>query len=219
MKPFRRVVLGLVAGTGLAVGVSPALAATQLTDAFVANVKPNVDFLDKSSRLALQRSPGRALKAYAQDVAARETIVENSIVAWWQTNTPDGASAALGTSGPVPMPDPLAPLGRLAGDVEGMVDGGLSTGRSVALDGPTPATTSPSKPLLPSQEADYETLKTLKGRRFDAFYKLTQRNALRQLVALYRDYAARGDDPSLRSIATLQLQTSNDLIRRLNLLR
>ncbi len=217
MKSSRHLAAGVLAGTCL--WVSHASAATRLTDAFVANVKPNVDFLDKASRLALQRSPDRAVKAYAQDVAARETIVENSIVAWWQTNTPEGANAALGTAAPISTPDPLAPLGRLAGDVEGMVSSGLSTGRSIAVDHPTPAAAPAPKPLLPSQEADYETLKTLHGRRFEAFYKLTQRNALRQLVAMYRDYASSGDDSSLRSISTLQLNASNDLIRRLNALR
>ncbi len=108
----------------------------------------------------------------------------------------------------------------MAGDMSKLVDGSLLTGRSVAVERLAPVVVpAPRSALLPSQDADFETLKTLKGRRFDAFYKLTQRNALRQLVALYRDYASQGDDPALRSLSTLQLDKTNDLIRKLNDLR
>ena len=214
MKFSRLGILGLAAAGYAALGSSSF--ASQLTDAFVANAKPNVEFLDKSSRLALERSPSRGIKAYAQDVAARETIVDNTIVAWWQSNTPAGASAALGT---LPQAAPDA-LDNAAGDMSRLVDGSQLTGRSVAVERLAPVVVpAPKSPLLPSQEADFETLKTLSGRRFDAFYKLTQRNALRQLVALYRDYASQGDDPALRSLSTLQLDKTNDLIRKLNGLR
>ncbi len=214
MKSFRLAVFGLATCSFAALGSQSF--ASQLTDAFVANAKPNVEFLDKSSRLALERSPSRAIKTYAQDVAARETIVDNTIVAWWQSNTPAGASAALGTA-PQSERDPLDAI---AGDMSKLVDGSLLTGRSVAVERLAPIVVpAPRSALLPSQDADFETLKTLKGRRFDAFYKLTQRNALRQLVALYRDYASQGDDPALRSLSTLQLDKTNDLIRKLNNLR
>lgn len=213
MNRFRLAAFGLVF-CGVA-ATAPSAFASQLTDAFVANAKPNVDFLDRSSRLALERSPSRAVKAYAQDVAARETIVDNTFVAWWQSNTPAGASAALGT----PAPAERDPLGGVTGDVTRLVDGSLLTGRSVAVERLDPVVVSaPKSPLIPSQEADYEKLKTLSGRRFDAFYKLSQRNALRQLVALYRDYASRGDDQALRSVSTLQLDATNDVIRKLNAL-
>lgn len=214
MKFSRLVVLGFAA-IGIAGLASPS-SASQLTDAFVANAKPNVEYLDKSSRLALERSSSRSVKAYAQDVAARETIVDNTIVAWWQSNTAAGASAALGTP---PQAD-RDTLDKMAGDMSKLVDGSLLTGRSVAVERLTPVVVpAPKSPLLPSQEADYATLKTLSGKRFDAFYKLTQRNALRQLVALYRDYASQGDDPALRSLSTLQLDKTNEVIGKLNGLR
>ncbi len=214
MNISRLVVLGL-ATFGLAV-IAPPSFASQLTDAFVANAKPNVDFLDKSSRLALERSASRRIKAYAQDVAARETIVDNTFVAWWQSNTSAGASAALGTA---PQAE-RNPLDKMAGDMSKLVDGSLLTGRSVAVERLAPVVVpAPKTTLLPSQDADFDTLKTLSGKRFDAFYKLTQRNALRQLVALYRDYASQGDDPALRSLSALQLDKTNDLISRLNGLR
>lgn len=218
MNIVRLAALGLVT-CGLAV-TSSSCFATQLTDAFVANAKPNVEFLDRSSRLALERSPNRLVKSYAQDVAARETIVSNTFVAWWQSNTAAGASAALGAP-PRAESDPLDrnALDKVAGDVSHLVDGSLLTGRSVAVERLAPVVVPAAKDaLLPSQQADFETLKTLSGRRFDAFYKLTQRNALRQLVALYRDYASQGDDPALRSLSTLQLDKTNDLISRLNAL-
>lgn len=214
MKFSRCASIVFAVSCGLA--IAPSAYASQLTDAFVANAKPNVDFLDKSSRLAMQKSSSHRVKAYAQDVAARETIVDNTIVAWWQSNTPAGASAALGT----PQKSNENPIEAMAGDVSKLVDGSLLTGRSVAVDKLAPVVVpAPASKLLPSQESDYQTLQTLSGRRFDAFYKLTQRNALRQLVALYRDYANQGDDPALRSMSTLQLDQTNDLIRKLNGLR
>lgn len=213
MKVSRFVLLG-VAFCGLAATASPSFG-SQLTDAFVANARPNVEFLDRSSRLALDRSPSRRVKAYAQDVAARETIVANTIVAWWQSNTPAGASAALGTAPQVAN----APLDEMEKGMSRLVDGSLLTGRSVAVEHLAPVVVPAAKnPLLPSQAADLETLKTLQGRRFDAFYELSQRNALRQLVALYRDYASQGDDPALRSLSALQLDKTNELIARLNAL-
>lgn len=190
--------------------------ASQLTDAFVANIKPNVDFLDRASRLALKRTSSRAVKAYAQDVAARETIVANTIVAWWQSNTVEGADSAFGITTPA---KPRDPVDSVAGSVTSLVDGTLLTGRSVAVAESPRAAPAKAAPLLPSQDADYATLDTLGGRRFDAFYKLTQRNSLRQLAALYRDYASRGDDPALRSLSILQLDKTNETIRQLNALR
>lgn len=52
-----------------------------MTDAFVANVHPNVDFLDRSSRLALQTSTSPRIRAFARGGAAEQTIAGNSLVA------------------------------------------------------------------------------------------------------------------------------------------
>ena len=199
----------LVAGAGV-----PAFAGSAMSDAFVANVHPNVDFLDSSSRLALDVSSNTKIRAFARGEATEQTITSNSLVAWTQTNTRAGAAVALGD---VQAADPLATIATAPLDVAGNVATGVDgvvTGRSVAVDRPlapltvTPAaTTRTAAPgvLLPAGEADMARLSKLHGRQFDAFYLSTQTDALHQLATLYLDYMHDGDDPALRAIAAREL--------------
>ena len=89
--------------------------------------------------------------------------------------------------------------------------GDVLTGRSVAIDGPvevaplTVIRTAAPGTLLPSQQTGMDRLSTMSGKRFDAFYVTTQRDALRQLATLYTDYMSSGDDPALRAMAARQL--------------
>ncbi len=103
-----------------------------------------------------------------------------------------------------------APLDVAAGVTNGVGD--LVTGRSVGIDSPlAPLTVTPASPapigsqLLPAGRDDLSRLRTISGRQFDALYKATQVDALRQLAVLYRDYAANGDDPALRAMAAHEL--------------
>ena len=179
--------MALLAAAGFAlVGTMPAYAASTATEAFVANVHPNVDFLDQSSRLALTTSGDAKVRAFAREEATEQTLASNSLVAWTETHTPTGVTDGVGD---------------------------VLTGRSVAIDVPltpvTPAITVTRTPapgtLLPSEQTDMDRLSTLRGRRFDAFYMTTQKDALRQLATLYTDYLREGDDPALRDMAERQL--------------
>ena len=221
MKPFA--LLAAAAGSvSLLVLAGPAMAASAATDAFVANVRPNVEFLDSSSRLALDKSSNGAVRAFAHDEAMEQTIAGNSLVAWTQTNTVRGEDVALGRSldgnGVPSMGDVVAlPLG-VVGDVTSGV-GDLVTGRSVAIDRPLTVTPNVDRDaptlggqMLPADAQDLTRLKSMSGRRFDALYRSTQLDSLRQLSVLYRDYAASGDDPSLRALATRELPRINDRI-------
>ncbi len=212
---FRSVVLaGLVGTASLLALAGPAAAASPATDAFVANVRPNVDYLDRSSRLALDKSQSAAVRAFAHGEALEQTVAANSLVAWTQTNTIRGEDVALG--------QPLAPAGGPVGvvgdiatlplDIAGTVTGGLVTGRSVAID--RPLTVTPGEgaqaptlggKLLPSDRDDLSRLQGMSGRQFDALYRNTQLDSLRQLTTLYRDYEANGDDPALRALAHREL--------------
>jgi len=59
--------------------------------------------------------------------------------------------------------------------------------------------------LTSSQATDLQRLSQLNGPQFDALYRSTQFDSLRQLATLYSDYAVRGDDPGLRSLARSEL--------------
>ena len=214
---------GVVASASLLALAGPAACASPATDAFVANVRPNVDFLDRSSRLALDKSSTGAVRAFAHREAMEQTVAANSLVAWTQTNTARGEDVALGRPLQGSVAAPPAPAGDLAavpfgiaGDVTNGV-GDLVTGRSVAIDRPltvTPNATAPDAPtlggrLLPAGADDLSRLQAMSGRQFDALYRSTQLDSLRQLATLYRDYAANGDDPALRAMARRELPRIN----------
>ena len=206
----------ILAGAG-----APALADQAMNDAFVSNVRPNVDFLDRSSRMAIDKSSNARIKAYAHSEAKDETITANSLVAWTQTNTRAGEAVALGVAPARPVVGPLGPIGDLAvaplavaGTVTTDVTGGVGdvlTGRSVAIDNPLAPLTVVRTPdpsvaqTLPAEREDLSRLSSMNGREFDALYRSTQSDALQQLATLYRDYLRHGDDPALLAISNREL--------------
>ncbi len=203
-----------VATVALVAATASASAASPATDAFVANVRPNVDLLDRSSRLALDKSPSAAVRAFAHGEAMEQTIAANSLVAWTQTNTVRGEAVALGAPVAGTVVAPLADIAAVPLDVTNGV-GDLVTGRSVAVDRPLTVTrgrgdgSTLGSTLLPAGAEDLSRLQDLSGRQFDALYRSTQLDSLRQLATLYRDYAVNGDDPSLRAMAVRELPRVN----------
>ena len=108
---LRTALLAAVGAIALA-GAAPAFAASAATDAFVANVHPNVDFLDKSSRLALKSAASPKVRAFARDEATEQTLAGNQLVAWTQTRTATGVAETAGVPvvGEVVVPAVEAPL-------------------------------------------------------------------------------------------------------------
>ena len=211
---------GFVAASAFAAAgaLSPAQAASPMTDAFIANVRPNVVFLDSTSRMALDKSPSRAVRAFAHGEAKQQTIAANSITAWVQTNTARGEAVALGYPAVASPLEPVTSVALLPLDVANGVTNGVGdviTGRSVAIDRPLTVTPAPvagptsdstiGSELLPSERSDMARLDSMQGRAFDALYRSTQLDGLRQLAALYSGYAVNGDDPALRAIAATEL--------------
>ena len=213
-----------VAATGVCLAAiisAPARAASVQSEAFVANARPNVTFIDEASRLALDKSPSRAVRSFAYREARDATITANSLVAWTQTNTLRGEAVAVGAPVVPVLPAvtdlAFAPVAVASGVVVGAGD--VVTGRSVAID--TPLTVRPSavapvgSTLLPAEQDDLSRLQARSGRDFDILYKSTQLDALRQLATVYSDYQVNGDDPALRAIATRELPKINARIAEL----
>ena len=227
MKTMTKLATVLATGSLLISGALPAFAASAATEAFVANVQPNVDFLNSASRLALKTSTNARIRTFAKAEAIEQTIAGNSLVAYNETNTSRGEAVALGVN---PAVGPLGPIGGIvnlplnvaAGVTTGVTDGvgDVLTGRSVALDpvaaAPMAAPPAVTGRLLPAGKNDLDRLEALKGARFDNLYVATQRDALRQLTTLYTDYIANGDDPALRALASRELPSVE---RRLGQLR
>jgi predicted outer membrane protein len=204
----------------LAGAVAPAVAASPMSNAFVANARANVDFLDSSSRLALTQSSNPRIRAFAHQEARDETIVSNSLVAFASTNGQIVVGQTYVGDGPLaPVVGaavlPLDVATTVTTSVGNNVDAVLS-GRSVAIDDPlTPRVVTPQA-YLPASTADLDRLRGLQGREFDALYRSTQRNALSQLATLYRDYLQNGDDEALRAIARSELPKINRDLRELS---
>lgn len=180
---------------------APAHAASPMTETFLANVGENAAFLEGASRIAADRAASAGIRDFA-----RSEVPEASAL-----------GIALADATP-PTPE--------AADA-------LLTGRSVALDGP-PTAEDPDKADLQQAQVDDAARRTaasqaasgraplgqteivelhaLHGAAFDALYRDTQRDALRQVESDYRDYIAHGDDPALVALAKRELP---NLMKRL----
>lgn len=197
---MNRIKLGAVLVTGLmslAAAPTPGCAASRITDTFLNNLNPNIDFLDRSSRLALTQAGNARLRAFAGVEAKQQTLAANSVDEWIRANrAADNVLAAMSAAD----------------------DGAVQTGRSVAIDAPAIAAPAIQGPVSapasavrlpdtrqPMGQADLDRLGGLTGAGFDAQYKLSQLEALRQIEADYVIYIVKGDDPMLLGIANREL--------------
>ncbi len=163
----------------LAVSSAPAFAASPISNAFVANVKANVDFLAKSAELARTHATTAGARAFAKDEAADATRSDVAL------------TAALPTDGHTQL---------AAADTDA-----LMTGRSVAIDAPTGGLAKAANGRSPMGEKELASLAKLSGKKFDNALWLKQLDALSQLRADYQAYADDGDDPALGALAEREL--------------
>jgi hypothetical protein len=170
--------VALLAATVSCVAPVPASAASLVTDAFLTNANQDIDFLDRSSRLALQNSNDAKLKAFAYDQAKTQTLAANAIGDWIKSDL--GPQTAQGD--------------------------GVATGRSVAIDANSNPVAQKIAAMSPQvDQEDLDNLEGLTGKDFDPIYKARQETALGQLQKLYEAYASNGDDPTLVGLAKREL--------------
>ena len=193
-------------------------AQSTMTQRFVANAMPTVNFLDESSRVAIDKSTSPRLRSFATKEAREQTIVGNSMMAWADVNAPvvTGRSAYVA---PTPDAGPLSPvLGlatvplNVAGNVVGDTTNFLTGGAIAPVQAPSGAT------VLPSQQNDLARLNAASGADFDRLFVASQTDALQQLSTLYRDYSRNGDDAGLRSLASRELPRVDARLRMLRAL-
>lgn len=79
MNIVKTTALALAATVSFVASIDIAQAASPATEAFLANVTPNVDFLDRSSRMALENSGSLRLKDFARGQATSQTMAANAL--------------------------------------------------------------------------------------------------------------------------------------------
>lgn len=174
---MKYVQLGMLLASAVFAPLSVASAGTLQTRMTLENIAPNVDFLDRSSRLALDHSKDARLRTYARGVASEQTIAANALYDLSQAARTQVASRDASN------PD------------------GLMTGRSAAIGGQVAL----SDNRLPLGQEDLDQLDGLDGKDFDQQFKTKQIEALTQVETDYADYIAKGDDPVLLGIASREL--------------
>lgn len=180
--------LGMLLAVAVAMPTSFASAGTMQTRMTMENATPNVDFLDRSSRLALDHSKNQRIRSYARAVASEQTRAANALYDFSQAASTRVASQDAAN-----------------GD-------GLITGRSVAVDGQV----AHADNRLPLGQEDLDGLDGLGGKDFDEQYKAKQLEALTQVETDYADYIAKGDDPVLLGIANRELPIVRHQLADLN---
>ena len=162
----------------LALTAAPAFAASPISNAFVANVQANLDFLAQSSQMAVDHGKSVSARAFAADQLADAERSHGALNA----AQPAGGAALS------------------AADTDA-----LMTGRSVAIDTPAGGPAKSANGRAPLGDHDLSSLSELKGKAFDDALWLKQVDALSQLRADYRAYADDGDDTALIKLAEREL--------------
>ena len=106
MKIRSTIGAALVAAAFSLASAGGASAASLMTDAFLTKANQDIDFLDRSSRLALDNSKSAKLKSFAHDQARDQTLTANAIGDWIKADlgtdqVVTGRSVALDTASPV----------------------------------------------------------------------------------------------------------------------
>ena len=187
MKSIRLAAAALVGM--LALAGSPAFAASPMSNAFVANVKANLDFLAKAGDLGRTRAGTEGAKAFAEAEAADAARSDVAL------------AEAMPSSG-------TTKLASADSDV-------LMTGRSVAIDVPVGGMPKAANGRSPLGDKDLAALAKLSGKKFDDALWLKQLDALSQLRADYQAYADDGDDPALGALAERELPKVEARLRAL----
>jgi predicted outer membrane protein len=186
LKPGAMIIMGVIFVGGAQL---PAAAASPITDAFLSNLVPNVDFLDRSSRFALQNSKNTRIRDFAHAEAREQTLAANALDDWIEA---DKAVAAPQTVASAPA-----------------TSDAVTTGRSVAVDGPVTQGAPAQAPVADNRlhlgQEDLDSLEGLEGGEFDSLYKTKQLDALTQIQTDYEDYLVKGDNPALRDMASKEL--------------
>jgi hypothetical protein len=215
MKATRIAAFSLAAATAMATVALPSLASAQIyfapgyvasaapaTVRFVALATTTSNFIDASSRMALDASPSMGIRTFARHSIIEENRAHNTMTAWADVAQPmlSGRSAYV----PGLVGGPLVPLA-------------IAVNTGLAATGERVVATNDGTAVTADQAAMLNQLSGLRGRDFDGAYLRQQIDAHQRLIAAYQTYATSGDDPALRSMATAEIPRLQSDLRRLNM--
>ncbi len=163
---------------------------TSLTVRLLAVARPTAAFLERASRLALERTQARRLHAFARGEAAEQAAAEAAL-----------AAAAAPTLVGI---DPLNVAAVGAATVDETAETILSA-LPPLLRTPGARAVAADRAIAQAGRDDLRRLASLDAGAFDALYLETQAEGLRRLEAAYRDYVGNGDDPALLAFTVHEL--------------
>jgi putative membrane protein len=180
---------------GYAASASPA------TVRFIAVATTTSNFIDQSSRLAIEVSPTLGIRGFARQAIIEENRTHNTLTAWADVAQPMLSGRSAYTPGVV-VGTPLA----------------IAVNSGLAVLGERILPTTDGTAVTGDQFAMLNQLSNLRGRDFDGAYLRQQIDAHQRLAAAYQTYATSGDDAALRSMARAEIPRLQADLRRLNAL-
>jgi putative membrane protein len=204
--------ISLAAATALAAAGLPSVANAQVYPApgYVASASPATvrfiavstttsNFIDQSSRLAIDMSSSQGIRDFARQAIIEENRTHNTMTAWSDVAEPMLSGRSAYSPGIV-AGTPLA----------------VAVNSGIALTGDRIVPTSDGTAVTGDQFAMLNQLSNLRGRDFDGAYLRQQIDAHQRLLGAYQTYAANGDDAALQRMARAEIPRLQADLRRLN---
>jgi predicted outer membrane protein len=209
--------MSVAAATAIAIVALPAVARAQIylapdyaasaspaTVRFIALATTTSNFIDQTSRLAINVSPRPGIRGFARQAIVEENRTHNMMTAWAEVAQPLLSGRSAYTPG-VTAGAPFSPLA-------------LAVNSGLTASGERIVPTSDGTAVTGDQFAMLSQLSNLRGRDFDGAYLRQQIDAHQRLIAAYQTYATSGDDAALQSIARAEIPRLRRDLSRLNML-
>jgi putative membrane protein len=206
--------ISIAAATAFAATALPSIASAQAylapgyvtsaspaTVRFIALATTTSNFIDQTSRLAIDLSPNPGIRTFARQTINEENRTHNVMTAWADVAQPMLSGRSAYVPGAV-IGAPFSPLG-------------LAVNSGIAVSGERIVPTSDGTAVTGEQFTMLNQLSNLRGRDFDGAYLRQQIDAHQRLLAAYQTYATGGDDPALQSMARAEIPRLQSDLRRL----
>lgn len=196
---FAAVAVPSIANAQLYLAPGDVTSASPATVRFIAVATTTSNFIDQSSRLAIDLSPSSGIRGFARQAIIEENRTHNTMTAWADVAQPMLSGRSAYVPGAV-IGTPLA----------------IAVNSGLAVTGERILPTSDGTAVTADEFAMLNQLSNLRGRDLDGAYLRQQIDAHQRLIGAYQTYATSGDDAALRSMARAEIPRLQSDLRRLN---